>query len=301
MKKYFLCLIVVLMISGCAAPVFESPVAAELEDLPEPVTEWTVTDGITIRLMNKEFPVGVEQMTIIMENRTDQIMLYGNGWSFERYENGRWIPLPNRENVGFTAEGYTLYEHKMDVFHASTFALKKSLAEGLYRVTGCSLRVADDEENLSANGDHSSYPAYQLEFIVSRNALPDRGYPEESAEPGKLLPKEDWEWYTPWEALRLFEDSGESVWRFVEDEGSLVALLHRPDTPENEYLNAGDLLSLHLFDRATGEIFAVFDELTVESDNVSSAEGGGFDIETAEGRYYAGRTDGEWVKHQAAL
>ena len=61
MKKYFLCLIVALMISGCAAPAFEPPVAAELEDLPEPVTEWTVTDGITIRLMNKEFPVGVEQ------------------------------------------------------------------------------------------------------------------------------------------------------------------------------------------------------------------------------------------------
>ena len=79
MKKYLLCLIVALMISGCAAPAFEPPVVAAPADLPEPVTEWTVTDGITIRLMNKEFPVGVEQMTIIMENRTDQVMLYGNG------------------------------------------------------------------------------------------------------------------------------------------------------------------------------------------------------------------------------
>ena len=49
MKKYLLCLIVALMISGCAAPAFEPPVVAAPADLPEPVTEWTVTDGITIR------------------------------------------------------------------------------------------------------------------------------------------------------------------------------------------------------------------------------------------------------------
>lgn len=281
---------------ACWFAIWESPAAT----LPEPVNEWTVTEGITLRLMNSEFPEGVERMTLIMENRTDQVMLYGNGWSFERYEEGEWVPLPNREDAAWTSEGYTLFDHKQDTFHVSTFVLAEPLTEGLYRVTGCTLRVAADDDNLSAGGSYTDYPAYQLEFTVKKNALPDRGYPPDESEPGGLPPKEDWEWYTPWEGLSWMEGSGESVWQFVQDESGLVAMLHRPDTPENEYLNEGDLLALHLFDRRTGELFAVCyphtqDTLFVDQDNVTPEAGGGFHIEAEHHIYWAGQRDGEWV------
>ena len=130
--------------------------------------------------------------------------------------------------------------------------------------------------------------------------MPDRGLPKESPPPGGLLPKENWEWYTPWEGLNLLENRGESVWQFVEDESGLVAMLHRPNTPENEYYNEGDLLSLQLFDRETGALFPVCDPTSkdthfVEQDHVSPVEGGGFHIEAEHHIYWAGQRDGEWV------
>lgn len=261
------------------------------------VSQWTVTDGITLRLMNSRFPEGVEKMTLVMENRTDNVMLYGNGWSFEQYNNGKWIPLQNKENVAFTAEGYTLYDHRRDVFHISTFALEKPLTEGLYRVTGCSLRVASDDENLSYGGNYTDYPPYKLEFAVKKDALPDRGLPEEPTLPGGLAQKEDWEWYTPWESVALFEGIGQTVWQLVQGNGDdgLVALLCRPDTPENQYLEPEDKLSLHLFDRRTGRILTLFDTLSVEQDHVLPGEQGGFLIVIEEDQYYAGMLDGEWV------
>jgi len=312
MKK-MLCMLLLMAVTAvlfcaCAAPAEEQPVQAKsvsicgtgtpepiAEPLPAPVNEWTVTKGITLRLMNSEFPEGVERMTIIMENRTDQVMLYGNGWNFERYENGEWVPLPNREDAAWTSEGYTLFDHKQDTFHVSTFALKEPLTEGLYRVKGCTLRVAKDDENLSAGGSYTDYPAYQLEFAVKKDALPDRGLPEESPPIGGLLPKESWEWYTPWEGLSLLENRGESVWQFVQDESGLVAMLHRPNTPENEYYKQGDLLSLQLFDRKSGELFTVFESPFVEQDHVTSEEGGGFHIEGRLGQYYAGQREGKWI------
>lgn len=281
---------------ACWFAIWESPA----EPLPEPVNKWTVTEGITLRLMNSEFPEGVERMTLIMENRTDDVMLYGNGWSFERYEGGEWVPLPNREDAAWTSEGYTLFDHKQDIFHVSTFVLAEPLTEGLYRVKGCTLRVAADDDNLSAGGSYTGYPAYQLEFAVKKDALPDRGYPPDETEPGGLPPKEDWEWYTPWEGLNLLENRGESVWQFVEDESGLVAMLHRPDIPENEYYNEGDLLALQLFDRRTGELFQVSDPtsqdgILVEQDHVTPEPGGGFHIEAEHHIYWAGKRDGEWL------
>lgn len=264
----------------CWYSIWENSNTGE-NDPPEPGNTWTVTDGITLRLMNSEFPEGVERMTLIMENRTDQVMLYGNGWSFERYEEGEWVPLPNREDAAWTMEGYTLYEHKRDVFHVPTSAIQETLTEGFYRVTGCTLRVAADDDNLNYGGDYTDYPAYQLEFAVTKDALPDRGWPETSPAPGTLREKEDWEWYTPWDGLRLMENRGQTVWQFTQSDGEdgLVALLCRPNAPEYEYLNEGDLLSLYLFDRKTGELYAAVEELAVEQDSVLPGEQGGFFVE----------------------
>ncbi len=307
LSMVFIMAVAAALFCGCAAQSENRPVQGgsggtpePTITLPEPVNEWTVTEGITLRLMNSEFPEGVERMTLIMENRTDQMMLYGNGWSFERYEGGEWAPLPNREDVAWTMEGYTLFDHKQDIFNVSTFALQEPLTEGLYRVTGCTLRVAGDDENLSAGGSYTDYPAYQLEFAVRKDALPDRGWPEVTPAPGTLREKKDWEWYTPWEGLNLLENRGESVWQLVGDESSLTALLHRPNTTENEYFNEGDLLALQLFDRRTGELFPVCDPTTkemllVEPDNVTPETGGGFHIEAEDGAYYAGKRNGEWV------
>ncbi len=287
MKKAFLALLPALALAflcACAANgAGDSPTPAGLH------SEWEVVDGITIRLLQDDYPEGTERMTLVMENRSDRVMLYGNGWSFERYEDGEWKPLPNREDAGFTMEGYTLYEYRKDTFHVSAFALAEPLTEGTYRVTGCTLRVA-----VHYGGVYEALPAYRLEFTVSKDAPPEPEQPEETAPPGGLAPKESWEWYTAWEGLALFEGQGRHVWEIQADGHGLAAFLCRPGGPDGDVLNEGDLLTLHLFDRKTGEICTVFDVPTVEIGAVTPLPDGGFSVSAPEGEYTLKKDDGEW-------
>jgi len=288
MKKVFsaaaLFLALLCLFCGCAA--------GSDQPLPEPVNHWTVCDGITLHLQQDAYPEGTETMTLLLENRSDRVMLYGEGWSFSRWENGEWNPRPTRENAAFNAIGYQLYGHSRGELTLSTFLLKDPLTEGLYRITGCTLRVANDGENLGYGGEYTEYPAYEVQFSVTADAQAEP--PRAQTQPDQLPPKEDWEWYTPWAPLSVCEAQGYSVWQYVQDEQGLMALLLRENTPENEMLKQGDLLQLRLFDRKTGDFFVCFDTPAVKTDRVFALDEGGFSIFAAEGQFQAGRNGSEW-------
>ena len=256
---------------------------------------YTVTDGIALSLEYDNYPENVQSMKMILENRTDNVMLYGKGWSFEKYVHNpdgedTWEKVETKGDTAFTAEAYTLYEYDKQTFTIPTSFLKKGLSEGLYRVTGCSLTVTEDEENLIFGGQYTDYPPYVLEFSVSKNSTSPVNY--EDVKGGPALPKkEDWQWYTVWNAVQLYRQNGMMVWQVVKDDTGLVALLYREDTPENEYLNKGDVLKIDIFDRKTGEFYKVFDEPYAETDSVTPLENGGFEIvkneKTYQVTYYA--------------
>lgn len=272
-----------------------APQAAFTDNTPAPINEWTVTEGITLRLIQDEYPVNTKEMTIIMENRSDQVMLYGNGWSFERWEGGTWQVFENREDTAFTSEGYVLQDHDNATFRVSTFALKEPLKEGLYRVTGCTLRVAKSDANLSHGGDYTDYPPYQLEFLIKEDAKAEPAMPETETPAGALPEKEDWQWYTVYDGIWLYESAGQTVWQYVQDGHGLVAMLMRENTPENEMLEQGDLLDLILFDRQTGETFLAFDTPSVTNGDILPSEQGGFWVTSASHEYFAGQLEGEWI------
>lgn len=257
----------------------------------EPVNKWTVTDGITLYLEQDEYPVGIEKMSLVLENRSDNVMLYGQGWSFEKYEENEWKILASKENYGFTMEGYTLYDNDKMIFPIYTTYLKDKLDEGLYRVTGCSLRVASDDRNLSYGMDYVDYPEYQLEFIVSKDA-PEPVKIEEANLHGWDLPiKEDWQWYTPWECENMYERVGMSMQRIVQGKNGLIAILYHDGSSESKSQSIGDKLMLDLFDRKTGKHFKVFDSPTVETQWVTADETSGIRIHTEQDEYYANIID----------
>ena len=244
---------------------------ADWEDIL-PNNLWTVTDGITLRLSQDSYLPGTTVMTLILENHSDSVMSYGQGWHFEKYINGKWCELKYKDNYGFTMEGYTLNEYDKQTFYVSAGILSEPLGIGLYRVTGCELRVAANDENLSYGGDFVHYPPYQLEFTISETAAeePERKQPEAL----QIREKEDWQWYTAWDIYATYKNAGMTDWATVKGTNGLVAVLYRENTPENEILNIGDKLMLDIFDRKTGKRHEVFAELKVEYNNVSIYQDG---------------------------
>ncbi len=164
---------------GGTPPDPATPPAAEKAGAPEaaqPASVWEVNGDITLSLLQDTYPTGTKNLTLLLENRGTDVMLYGQGWSFQKLEDGRWLPVETIENYGFTMEGYTLQPGQLAAFSIGTWFLAQPLEAGYYRVTGCSLRVAADGEDLSYGGDYVDCPPYQLEFLVTEDAAQEPDY-----------------------------------------------------------------------------------------------------------------------------
>ena len=222
---------------------------------------WTVRDGITLRLMQNSYLPGTETFTLVLENRSDYVMMYGDGWHFERYESGRWHKLETIENFGFTFLGYVLYDRDRRTRYLSTFMLKEPLKEGLHRVVGWgSLTVAKDYLDFGWDGDNVRYPPFVLEFFISENAPPE---PELTPE------REYWQWYTPWDAIAVFKDTPRrNSFSFGPGNNGLVAVLNYDNTVYNSFTARVNTITFYLdiFDRRTGEVYSLFPEAAVRVD-----------------------------------
>lgn len=151
-------------------------VTAETKEASQPASVWEVNGDITLSLLQDTYPTGTKNLTLVLENRGTDVMLYGQGWSFQKLEDGQWLPVETIENYGFTMEGYTLQPGQLAAFSIGTWFLAQPLEAGYYRVTGCSLRVAANRENLSYGGDYVDCPPYQLEFLVAEDAAQEPDY-----------------------------------------------------------------------------------------------------------------------------
>lgn len=134
-----------------------------------PKSSWSVTEDITISLTQSSYPVGTTEFTAVLENIGGSVMLYGEGWIFERYENGEWRKLETIENSAFAAIGYHLLPGETKELVISTCFLTHPLEVGRYRITGVTLRTAESVDALFYGGDYTEHSAYQLEFDISQD------------------------------------------------------------------------------------------------------------------------------------
>ena len=141
---------------------------AALSKDPEPASSWDVTDDITFSLLQDAYPVGTEKLTMVLENRGDEELTYGEELSFEKYADGRWKYIETIDKYYFHSEAWTLPPHTTQTFTISPWFLKKPLSSGLYRVTGGEMYTGTDER--------VKQPAWQLEFRVSVDASPEPDY-----------------------------------------------------------------------------------------------------------------------------
>ena len=138
--------------------------ASILDDVV-PNSLWTVTDGITISLVQNIYPPGATSIEITLKNCTDYVLQYGQGFIIEKFENEVWRDVETVEDQIVTDEGYILYSHDSAIFTIDTGFLRDPLKAGIYRITSRPLSVAQLDE-MGAFHSWKNYPPFQLEFIV---------------------------------------------------------------------------------------------------------------------------------------
>lgn len=292
-----LLIIAAVLFTSCALPPFaHSGESVDFSTLPQPVNEWLVEDGITMHLLQDEYPVGTKTMTVVIENRSDRSMLYGEELRYEKWVDGNWTKVEEKGGTAFHLIGYTSFDHSRSTFTISTNILKEPLSEGLYRVIGCDLLTAPDDENLTykGNGAEERQP-YQLEFYIKRDAHAEDKQADPWPNKLKLPDKEDWEWYAPYVPTILYENHYKVIWFGAENEAGVEALCWTEGDYRTATLDAEGRLKLDIFDRKTGEIFNVITEAIVKPGDNTLIADEDFIVETDQGLLRIICSNGTWI------
>lgn len=147
--------------------------SAEHEIPREPETTWSALDGaLTVSLPQQEYPIGTEEITVILENNSSGVAMYGESYSMEKYIDGTWKNISG--NLNFSAIGLILSEHDHQTLTISTTLFPSSLGVGLYRIIGTTLSYTAETGLTATETD-----CYVVEFLVTEDApVPTDNVPE---------------------------------------------------------------------------------------------------------------------------
>lgn len=153
-----------------AAP--ESPKAAPVSqpaavEEPEPATVWSGWPGVTLSLLQESYPVGVQKITLVLDNRSETESFYGEQFSCQKFVDGAWQPVEFQDKVFFPDIAWVLEADSVRELRLDVDSLEQPLGEGLYRLTGEIIRQADTMKKLES---------WQLDFRVTAEAQPEPDY-----------------------------------------------------------------------------------------------------------------------------
>jgi len=152
--------------TGPVIPIEDAEPPAISDKNREPVSSCAVSEDITASLLQDAYPVGTQSLTLVLENRGDETLTYGEEVSFEKFTDGAWKPVSTIDSYCFNSMAYLLQPHSMGAFTISPWFLTEPLRAGLYRVTGGEMWT----------GDSRSLTAWQVEFRVTEDAQPEPDY-----------------------------------------------------------------------------------------------------------------------------
>lgn len=157
-----------------AAP--ETPKAAPMSqpaaiEEPKPVTVWSGWPGVTLSLLQENYPVGVQEITLVLDNRSDGELCYGEHYSCQRFVDGTWQDVPFKDRVFFHDVAYCLQADSVWILRLDMALLEQPLEEGLYRLTGQEVDLRETDGNTK----ETSGP-WQLDFRVTAEAQPEPDY-----------------------------------------------------------------------------------------------------------------------------
>lgn len=136
----------------------------EAEIPRDPEVTWSALDGIlTVSVLQPAYPVGVETVTVVLENNSLGQVMYGESYSVEKYVDGEWVNVSGR--LAFNAIGLGLAEYDRKTLTVNTEMFPAPLGVGLYRITGTDLSyTAEDNSSVTVT------EPYMVEFLVTEDA-----------------------------------------------------------------------------------------------------------------------------------
>lgn len=146
------------------APPISLPAAVES---PEPVTSWEGVPGVTLSLLQESYPVDVQKITLVLDNRSEMEFFYGEHFSCQKFVDGAWQPVEFQDKVYFRDIAWVLEADSVRTLRLGMNALEQPLEEGLYRLTGGGVHLHD-------TGEWSE--PWQLDFRVTAEAQPELDY-----------------------------------------------------------------------------------------------------------------------------
>ncbi len=146
------------------APSISLPAA--VED-PEPETSWEGVPEVTLSLLQESYPVGVQKITLVLDNRSEMEFFYGEHFSCQKFVDGAWQPVEFQDKVFFRDVAWVLEADSVRTLRLDMNALEQPLEEGLYRLTGGGVHLHD-------TGEWSE--PWQLDFRVTAEAQPEPDY-----------------------------------------------------------------------------------------------------------------------------
>lgn len=150
-------LLTLLMFTGCALQTKYVPGSQEA-NLPAlspggavPMNEVASRpEDVFIATENGEYPAGVQDITLLWNNRTDREFIYGEEFALERETAGGWETLPMLEGAGFDDIAVVLSPNSTRAQKLQIKFAYGELPEGKYRVITQAKSKGDDACTLSA-------------------------------------------------------------------------------------------------------------------------------------------------------
>lgn len=146
-----------------AAPVSQ-PAAVEE---PEPVTVWSGWPGVTLSLLQENYPVGVQKLTLVLDNRSEMEFFYGEHFSCQKFADDAWQPVEFQDKMFFHDIAWVLEADSVRKLRLDVDSLERPLEEGLYRLAGEIVYQADTMKKAEP---------WQLDFRVTAEAQPEPDY-----------------------------------------------------------------------------------------------------------------------------
>ena len=86
---------------AAAAPEAVPVPAPATPEEPEMVTVWSGWPGVTLSLLQENYPVGVQEITLVLDNRSEMEFDYGEHFSCQKFVDGAWQPVEFQDKVFF--------------------------------------------------------------------------------------------------------------------------------------------------------------------------------------------------------
>ncbi|WP_342541746.1 immunoglobulin-like domain-containing protein [Paenisporosarcina sp. FSL H8-0542] len=134
---HFFLLLISLLLSGCQSnETTNEKTKVPEEKLVEAKYQEILSfrNNITVKMEKEEYLTTDNQITLNFQNKSDEELIYGAGFTIEQKVDGKWYYVLFKEGTTIPDIGYILKPHETKSETYSLESLKNKLSPGKYRL-----------------------------------------------------------------------------------------------------------------------------------------------------------------------